>query len=119
MIDDQAFKKIEYSRTEQEAIVSVLYNLSYADFRKHELENDAYKVCLEDLGFSDDKFVPFVMNELQSRAFEILRHLSKEKKRGFSLMMTKVARSDGEFGVLERNFVTEILDMCEVPFVSR
>ena len=110
---------MEYTRTEQEAIASVLYNLAHIDFREHESENAVYQECLKELDFSDESFVPYPKDELQSRTFPILRQLSKEKKHDFSLMMTKIARSDGEFGVLERKFVTEILDMCNIPFVSR
>lgn len=110
---------MEYNKIEKEAIASVLYNLAHADFREHEMENAVYKDCLKDLDMADGDFVPFPKDELQSRTFEILKQLPKEKKRDFSLMMTKIARSDGEFGVLERKFVTEILDLCNIPFVSR
>lgn len=110
---------MEYTREEQEAIVSVLYNLAHADFRNHESENAVYQKCLKELNFWDESFVPCPKDELQSKTFETLRRLPKEKKHDFSLMMTKIARSDGEFGVLERKFVTEILDMCNIPFVSR
>ena len=110
---------MEYTREEQEAIVSVLYNLAHADFRSHDLEDAVYQECLKELDFSDESFVPCPKDELQSKTFETLRRLAKEKKHDFSLMMTKIARSDGEFGVLERKFVTEILDMCNIPFVAR
>ena len=109
---------MEYNKIEKEAIASVLHNLAHADFREHELENAVYKDCLKKLDL-DDGFVPYPKEELQSRTFEILKRLPKEKKRDVSLMMTKIARSDGEFGILERKFVTEILDMCDIPFVSR
>ena len=110
---------MEYNKIEKEAIASVLHNLAHADFREHELENAVYKDCLKELDLSDGDFVPCPKDELQSRTFEILKRLPKEKKRDVSLMMTKIARSDGEFGILERKFVTEILDMCDIPFVSR
>lgn len=110
---------MEYNKIEKEAIASVLHNLAHADFREHELENLEYKACLKDLDLSDGDFVPFPKEELQSRTFDILKHLPKEKKYDFSRMMTKIARSDGEFGILERKFVTEILDICDIPFVSR
>ena len=110
---------MEYNKIEKEAIASVLYNLAHADFREHEMENAVYKSCLKELDLPDNGFVPIPKDELQSRTFEILRHLPKEKKHDFSLMMIKISRSDGEFGILERKFVTEILDMCNIPFVSR
>ena len=110
---------MEYTRTEQEAIVSVLYNLAQADYLKHDAEMAVYQECLKELKFSDESFVPCPKDELQSKTFETLKRLPKEKKHDFSLMMTKIARSDGEFGVLERKFVTEILEMCNIPFVAR
>ena len=45
--------------------------------------------------------------------------MSIEKKRTFSLMMTRLSRSDNHFGPRERKFVKEILEMCEVPFVHK
>ena len=37
---------MEYTRTEREAIASVLYNLAHVDFREHESENEVYNDCL-------------------------------------------------------------------------
>lgn len=110
---------MEYSKQEQEAIVSVLYNLAHADYRRHDSENEVYFECLRELGFSDPDFKPYAKDALQSLAYETLKCMSKEKKHDFSLMMTRLSRSDGDFGVLERAMVIEILDMCDIPFVHK
>ena len=109
----------QYTRKEQEAIVSVLCALMQADFRDHDGEHQALQEALQEIGFDDADFQPYPKAELESKAYETLRHMSKEKKRAFSLMMTKTARSDGHFGPRERAFVIEILEMCDIPFVHK
>ena len=90
--------------------------------RKNNME-DQYtrreQEALQEIGFDDADFQPYPKAELESKAYETLRHMSKEKKRAFSLMMTKTARSDGHFGPRERAFVIEILEMCDIPFVHK
>ena len=109
----------QYTRMEQEAIVSVLCALMQADFRDHDGEHQALQEALREIGFDDADFQPYPKDQLESKAYETLRHMSKEKKRAFSLMMTKTARSDGHFGPRERAFVIEILEMCDIPFVHK
>ena len=109
----------KFTQEEQTAVASVLYNLADADFRTHEGESERLKACLAELGFDAHGFVPIPKNELQMKAYETLKCMTKGKKRTFSRMMTQIARSDGHFGPREQAFVKEILIMCEVPFVHR
>ena len=104
---------------EQNAIASVLYNLADADFQSHEAEKECLEACMRELEFDARGFVPIPKNELPKRAYETLKRMSKEKKRTFSRMMTRLSRSDSHFGVRERAFVMEILNMCDVPFVHK
>ena len=60
-----------------------------------------------------------MLTKLPNKAYETLRSMSEEKKRAFSLMMTRMSRSDTHFGPRERKFVKEILEMCEIPFVHK
>lgn len=108
-----------YSRQEQEAIVSVLCALSKADFRTHNEENQCLQDCLREIGFEDDTFQPFPKGQLEHRAFDTLKNMSLPKKRAFSRMLTQISRSDGHFGPLERAFVRDILEMCVIPFVHK
>ena len=109
----------KFSKEEQTAIASVLYNLADADFQSHQSEKDCLEACMKELEFETENFVPIPKNELQKRAYDTLKRMSKEKKRSFSLMMTKLSRSDAHFGKRERDFVMEILNMCDVPFVHK
>ena len=111
--------EIEFTRVEQEAVAHVLLNLVKADCKSHDTENDCVKECLTELGFNDEDFVPMPQNELQKGVYETLKRMSKEKKRIFSRMMTRVSLSDGNFGPRERALVIEILEMCDVPFVHK
>lgn len=109
----------KFTLEEQTAIANVLYNLAYADYSNHENEDECLKACLDEMGFDDKCFVPVPKNELPSQTYETLRRMTKEKKRTFSRMMTKISRSDGHFGPREQAFVKEILIMCDVPFVHK
>ena len=109
----------KFSNEEQTAIASVLYNLADADFQNHEAELECLEACMKELEFDATGFVPVPKNELQKQVYETLKRMSKEKKRSFSLMMTKLSRSDANFGKRERDFVMEILNMCDVPFVHK
>ena len=108
-----------FSIEEQRAVASVLYNLADADFQNHESERECLEACMKELGFDATGFVPIPKNELPKQAYGTLKRMSKEKKRTFSLMMTRLSRSDDHFGPRERAFVMEILDMCDVPFVHK
>lgn len=109
----------KFSKEEQTAIASVLYNLADADFQNHKSEKECLEACMKELEFETVNFVPIPKNELQKRAYDTLKRMSKEKKRSFSRMMTRLSRSDDHFGIRERAFVMEILNMCEVPFVHK
>ena len=109
----------KFTQQEQKAVASVLYNLVTADFREREAEWKCIEKCLEELEFDTTGFVPVSRNELPKQAYETLKRMSKPKKRIFSCMMTRLSRSDSHFGPLERAFVKEILDYCEVPFVHK
>lgn len=109
----------KFTAEEQTAIASVLYNLAGADFQTHTGETECLMSCLAELGFDVKGFVPIPKNELQMKAYTTLLRMTKEKKRIFSGMMTKISRSDGHFGPREQAFVKEILIMCDVPFVHR
>ncbi len=109
----------KFTREEQIAIASVLYNLAGADFQTHEGETECLKDCLAEMDFDADGFVPIPKNELQVKAYNTLKQMGKEKKLIFSRMMTKIARSDGHFGFREQAFVNEILMYCNVPFVHK
>lgn len=109
----------KFSKEEQAAVASVLYDLAGADFRSHTGETECLKNCLAELEFDSQGFVPIPRNELEAKAYETLKRMSKEKKHVFSRMMTQMARSDGHFGPLEQAFVKEIMEYCEVPFVQK
>jgi uncharacterized tellurite resistance protein B-like protein len=109
----------KFSKEEQIAIASVLYNLADADFQSHKSEKECLDACMKELEFDVKGFVPIPKNELQKRAYETLKRMMKEKKHSFSRMMTQLSRSDDDFGARERAFVMEILNMCEVPFVHK
>ena len=109
----------KFSTEEKTAIASVLHNLIYADFRQRRGEETCLKSCMDELGLASQDFVPIPRNELPTKAYETLKSMTAEKKRSFSLMMTKMSRSDSHFGPRERKFVKEILEMCEVPFVHK
>lgn len=109
----------KFTQEEKVAIASVLYNLANADFQTHEGETETLKACLQEIGLEATGFVPIAKNELQVKAYETLKRMTKPKKTVFSRMMTRLSRADGHFGPSEQAFVKEILIMCEVPFVHR
>ena len=74
---------------------------------------------MDEMGLEPEGFVPIPKNELPQKAYETIKRMSKGKKQAFSLMMTRLSRSDTHFGPRERRFVKEILDMCDVPFVHK
>ncbi|MBR4467916.1 MAG: hypothetical protein IKS53_00620 [Bacteroidales bacterium] len=109
----------KFTQEEKIAVASVLFNLADADFQSHKSEKECLEACLKELEFDTKGFVPIPKNELQKQVYETLKRMAKEKKRSFSLMMTKLSRSDAHFGARERAFVMEILNMCNVPFVHK
>ena len=109
----------KFTSEEKKAVASVLYNLADADFQNHKSEKECLDACMKELEFDAPDFVPIPKNELQKQAYETLKRMSKEKKRSFSRMMTRLSRSDDHFGPRERAFVMEILNMCDVPFVHK
>ena len=109
----------KFTQEEQIAIASVLYNLAGADFNREAVEDECLKACLDELGITLADFKPIAKNQLHMKAYETLKRMSKEKKREFSRMMTRLSRSDGHFGPREQAFVKEILEMCDVPFVHK
>ena len=109
----------KYSDEECVAIASVLCDLVYADYRQKQGESECLKSCLDELGLDTEGFVPIPRNELPTKAYATLRQMSEEKKHNFSRMMTQISRSDSHFGLRERKFVKEILEMCEIPFVHK
>ena len=109
----------KFTSEEKKAVASVLYNLADADFQNHKSEKECLEACMKELEFDVKGFVPISRNELPKQAYDTLKRMSKEKKRIFSLMMTRLSRSDDHFGPRERKFVIEILEMCEVPFVHK
>ena len=109
----------KFTQEEKIAVASVLFNLADADFQTQKNEQECLEACLKELEFDTMGFVPVSKNELPKQAYETLKRMSKEKKRTFSRMMTRLSRSDNHFGPRERAFVIEILNMCEVPFVHK
>ena len=109
----------KFTQEEKIAIASVLYNLAAADFRERKAEREYISECLKEMQFDVTGFVPIPKNELQKQAYNTLKMMPIEKKQAFSLMMTRLSRSDDHFGPRERKFVKEILEMCDVPFVHK
>ena len=109
----------KFTPQEKMAVASVLYNLADVDFQSHDSEYECLETCMKELEFDTNEFVPIPRNELQKQAYETLKRMTKEKKRLFSRMMTRLSRSDENFGPRERAFVMEILNMCDVPFVHK
>ncbi|MBQ3737632.1 MAG: hypothetical protein II862_01450 [Bacteroidales bacterium] len=109
----------KFTPQEKIAVASVLYNLADVDFQSHDSEYECLEACMKELEFDATGFVPIPKNELQKKVYDTLKRMSKEKKRSFSRMMTKLSLSDDHFGARERAFVMEILNMCNVPFVHR
>ena len=109
----------KFTLEEQMAVANVLYNLADADFQSHEAERECLAACMKKLEFDATGFVPIEKNQLHVKAYEVIRRMTKGKKRAFSRMMTQLSRSDDHFGPRERAFVMEILDLCDVPFVHR
>lgn len=108
-----------FTENEKKAMASVLYALAKADYRAHDTEHQTLSACLDEMDFHEEGFQPIPRSQLEVGAYMTLKEMNKEKKRAFSLMMMKIARSDGNFGPLERAFVKEILEMCEIPFVHK
>lgn len=109
----------KFSQEEKTAVASVLFGLADADFQSHPAEKECLEACLEELGLEVAGFSPIPENELPKLAYGTLKGMTKEKKRSFSLMMTRLSRSDSHFGPREQAFVKEVLDYCDVPFVHR
>lgn len=109
----------KYTIEEKKSIASVLYNLAEADYRDRKAEQECIEACLKEIEFDSTNFVPTPRNELPRQAYGILKNMSLVKKRFFSLMMTRLSRSDTHFGPRERIFVKEILEMCDIPFVHK
>ena len=109
----------KFTLEEQMAVANVLYNLADADFQSHEAERECLAACMKELEFDATGFVPIEKNQLHVKAYEVIRRMTKGKKRAFSRMMTQLSRSDDHFGPRERAFVMEILDLCDVPCVHR
>ncbi len=109
----------KFTIEEKTAVASVLYSLLVADYRSREAEKECITACMKELELESEGFVPIPKNELPRRAYPLLKRMSKEKKRIFSGMMTRLSRSDAHFGAREQSFVKEILEYCEVPFVHR
>ncbi|MBR4147151.1 MAG: TerB family tellurite resistance protein [Bacteroidales bacterium] len=109
----------EFTQKEKEAVVSVLCVLTKVDYRVRDKENQVLETCIKELGCDTESFQPIPRNQLEKQAYETLKSMSKRKKRVLSRMMTKIARSDGHFGPLERAFAIEIMEMCDIPFVHR
>ena len=109
----------KFALEEKRAVASVLYNLAAADFQTHEAESHCLENCMKELDFDTTGFVPVSKNELPKQVYETLKRMSKEKKRTFSRMMTRLSLCDDHFGPSERAFVMEILEMCNVPFVHK
>lgn len=111
--------EVKFTEEEKKAVASVLYNLAVADFQNHEAERECLEACMKELEFDVTGFIPIARNELPKQAYETLKRMIKEKKYVFSRMMTRLSRSDDHFGPRERNFVMEVLEMCDVPFVHK
>ena len=109
----------KFTDEEKSAVASVLFNLADADFQSKKGEGECLAACLKEIGFDATGFVPIPRNELPKSTYETLKNMTKEKKRIFSRMMTRLSRSDGHFGPREQAFVKEILIMCDVPFVQK
>ena len=109
----------KFTDEEKSAVASVLFNLADADFQSKKGEGECLAACLKEIGFDATGFVPIPRNELPKSTYDTLKSMTKEKKRIFSRMMTRLSRSDGHFGPLEQAFVKEILIMCNVPFVQK
>lgn len=108
-----------FTTEEKIAVASVLHFLLAADYRKREAEWACLGECMKEMELDTESFVPIPKNELPRKAYPLLKRMSKEKKRIFSGMMTRLSRSDAHFGAREQSFVKEILEYCEVPFVHR
>lgn len=110
--------KENFTPKEKEAIASVLYLLTKADYRTHDNEHQTLGECMSELELDEASFVPLTETQLVPRAYKTMKRMSKAKKRVFAQMITKTARSDGHFGPLEQAFLIELMEMCEIPFVQ-
>lgn len=109
---------MEFTEEEKKAVGSVLFVLSRADYKTHITENEELVKCYDEIGIDISTFDPFPKERL-NLVYNTIKAMSIDKKRLFSLMMTRLSRADGHFGARERAFVTDILDTCEVPFVHK
>ena len=110
--------KMDFTDEEKKAVGSVLAVLVGADYKSHSSENEELLKCYRELGIDESTFEPLPKERL-SLVYGIIKAMPIDKKRAFSLMMTRLSRADGHFGARERAFVTDILDTCEVPFVHK
>jgi len=109
---------MEFTEEEKKAVGSVLFVLSNADYKTYLTENEELVRCYNDIGIDVSSFKPFPKERL-NLVYNTIKSMEMDKKRLFSLMMTRLSRADGHFGARERAFVSEILDLCEVPFVHK
>ena len=110
--------KMEFTEEEKKAVGSVLSVLVGTDYRNNLGENEELVRCYTEVGIDVQTFEPLPKERL-NLVYNTIKSMSMDKKRLFSLMMTRLSRADGHFGVRERAFVTDILDTCEVPFVHK
>ena len=109
---------MDFTEEEKKAIGSVLSVLMDTDYRSQYNENEELVKCYSELGIDASTFEPLPKERI-TLVYGTIKAMDMDKKRLFSLMMTRLSRSDGHFGARERAFVTEILDICEVPFVHK
>lgn len=111
-------KEMEFTEEEKKAVGSVLAALVGTDYRNRLGENEELVKCYAEAGIDVQTFEPLPKERL-TLVYNTIKNMDMEKKRVFSLMMTRLSRADGHFGIRERAFVSEILDICEVPFVHK
>lgn len=109
---------MEFTEEEKKAVGSVLAVLVGTDYRNHLGENEELAKCYAEIGIDAQTFESLPKERL-NLVYNTIKSMSMDKKRLFSLMMTRLSRADGHFGARERAFVTDILDTCEVPFVHK
>lgn len=109
---------MEFTEEEKKAVGSVLFVLSNADYKTQLTENEELVKCYNELGIDAATFEPLPKERL-NLVYNTIKSMPIDRKRLFSLMMTRLSRADGHFGARERAFVTDILDTCEVPFVHK
>lgn len=114
----QKSMEMEFTEEEKKAVGSVLFVLSKADYKTYLTEKEELVKCYDELKIDTSTFEPLPKERL-TLVYNTIKSMDMDKKRLFSLMMTRLSRADGHFGTCERAFVSEILDICEVPFVHK